>query len=113
MSPEASGFHLSSSASRSAAPSRLVTTWCQRMVGRGFRSDFSAVDKALNVAVVSAHLPQRTGPQQVAAAVAGPQAAAATLDNQQNDDSAADHCPRPDVGSFFPQLLVDPAGDGF
>jgi len=56
------------------------------MVGRGFRSDFAAVDKVLNVAVVAAHLPQRTGPQQVAAAVAGPQAATATLDNQQNDD---------------------------
>jgi len=39
----------------------------QRMVSRGFRSDFAAVDKVLNVAVVAAYLPQRTGPQQVAA----------------------------------------------
>ena len=74
----------------------------ERMVRGGFGSDFTAVEEVLDIAVIMADLPQPAGPQQVTPAVAGPQAATASAGDQHNDNSAADHGPRPDIGGLCP-----------
>jgi len=59
-----------------------------------------------------ADLPQPAGAQQVAAAIARPQAAGASVRDQHDHDSTADHGPRPHIGRLCPQLLVDTAEAG-